>query len=533
MLRERYLRIYDLHSWSGVVLGLFIFVVSLTGCFALFDHEIKTWEDQNLRAELPANPTPIHDTFTAWVKQTAGENKVQFATMIFPSNYEPYYHGLLQFRDADNARVFEHEKWHASSGEMLPHREGGLSEWLLDFHRDLMWPESLGGRQVGRAIVGIAGIVLMISILSGIIAHTKIVREFFTLRFQNTIRLKWTDTHKVLGLWVMPFYTMIAFTGAFLGIIVIMSPIIAALSFKGDTEALIDAVIGPPTEPRGVMAQMLSIDEVRALQNPGNGEFPYSVVSENWGDEAAEYRIFYPVQKELGRFELRTISGVSGELIKSEPINELSSGNRVSASIAPLHYGTYGGFWLKVLYFILGLSLCVVTATGLMMWIERRLHGKEGNRSQQFYQRLGKLVIGVTLGLPVATASIFYLDKLYTGIEDSRLWWTGTSYFLVWLACILFSMVARIGEYKLVKGLFLLNALLFIGIPVMHWQVVPGSFSTGTMMPWMAVDVALLIFGLCLLVLAQFLPKHRIQPERNRPKKARQIGDQPVSAGGI
>ncbi len=514
MLRERYLRVYDLHSWSGVVTGLFLFLVSITGCFALFDHEIKTWEDANLRAAVPEVPVDIHSKFEHWVNQEIGDNEPQSVGISFPSKYEPFYSGRYQYRDSEKQSKRGHIHWHATTGEELPVRGGGLSEWILDFHRDLMWPEALGGRQAGRAIVGLAGIILMLSILSGILTHTKIIREFFTLRFNNTIRLKWTDTHKALGLWVLPFYTMISFTGAFLGIIAILSPVIAALAFKGDTEALIEAVVGLPTERSGVQAQMLSVDELRELRNPRSGLTPNQIIINNWGDRAAEYRIFYDVDRELGRFEQYTVSGVSGELIKFEPINELSPANRVSNAIAPLHYGTFGGIWLKAFYFVLGLSLCFLIATGLIMWLEKRLHGKEGSKSQAFYRKLGRVIIGTTLGLPIATASLFYLDKLYLGHEASRLWWTGFTYFAVWFAVTVFSLCSKQDEYWQIRSLLRLNAVLYIAIPVLNHSYYLNESLPNLSQPWAAVDLGFVLIGMITFLLTWFIPKQRQQPIR-------------------
>lgn len=519
MLRERYLRVYDLHSWSGMVLGLFLFLVSITGCFALFDHEIKTWENHNLRLELPENPIPINDNFLQWVDKELGDNEPLIVGITFPNKYEPYYRGRLQFKDQNKQRVTRFISWNATNGEVLKERGGGLSEWVLDFHRDLMWPKAHGGRQIGRAIVGIAGIIMMLSIISGILTHTKIIREFFTLRFKNTIRLKWTDTHKALGLWALPFYSMISFTGAFLGIIAILSPIIALLAFKGDTAALTNAVFGEPTKATGVQEKMLSMDEVRRLRNPQSDTLPNSVLISNWGDSAAEYRIFYPVNNELSRTEEHIISGVSGKSIKFTPTSKLTTPRRISASITPLHYGTYGGIWLKALYFILGISLCVLIATGLIMWIERRLHGKEGTRSEQFYRRLGRITIGATIGLAIATAALFYLDKLYQGSEDHRLWWTGVTYFAVWFATIAFSLIKQIGEYKLVRVLLKVTAILFLAIPILnasYYMQTPPNFSQ----PWAVVDFGFVITGLVLFALTLLIPTHRQQPERKSRKLA-------------
>ncbi|MEO0367812.1 MAG: PepSY-associated TM helix domain-containing protein [Pseudomonadota bacterium] len=515
MLRERYLRIYDLHSWSGVVLGLFLFVVSITGCFALFDHEIKTWEDQNLRLSVPAEPVPIHDKFVKWVTEGLDGNEPVFVSFSFPDAHEPYYLARYQYRTTDKELVLEKTQWNPATGEVLAARGGGLSEWVLDFHRDLMWPESLGGRQVGRALVGLAGIIMMLSIISGVLSHTKIIREFLTLRFNNTIRLKWTDTHKALGLWVLPFYTMISFTGAFLGIIVILLPLIAALAFKGDTDALVEAVLGAPTEATGEYAQMMSVDELRELRNPRSDLLPDQLTVSNWGDSAAEYRVFYEVDRELGRFEVVTLNGVTGEQIDYEPINQLSPANRLSNAMTPLHYGTFGGIWLKVLYFVLGLSLCVLIVTGLMMWLERRMHGKEGNKSSLFYSRLGKATIGSTLGLPIATASLLYLDKLYLGAEDQRIWWTGVVYFAVWFTTIGLCFIGNTGEYRLVRRLLFTTGILFAAIPLLNLSYYMNASWPSLTQPWAAVDLGLFIAGALTFALTSFIPTERKQPQRH------------------
>ena len=49
LAKDRYLRLYDLHSWMGILFGFFIYVVAFTGTVALFYEEIKPWEDPSKR----------------------------------------------------------------------------------------------------------------------------------------------------------------------------------------------------------------------------------------------------------------------------------------------------------------------------------------------------------------------------------------------------------------------------------------------------------------------------------------------------
>ena len=519
MLKERYLRIYDLHSWTGIALGLFVFMVSFTGCLALFDYEIKTWEDLAKRLEIVAEPAAINAELTQWIGATAGEDKITFLGVYYPDHYTPFYRALMQTRNGDGETEQHDIRWNSATGEALPARGGGLSEWLLDFHRDLMWPAELGGRRIGRTLVGIGGVILMLSILTGILTHTKIIREFFTLRYDRTIRLKWQDTHKVLGLWMMPFYIMISFTGAFLGIIAILSPIIAMLAFKGDTDALISAVVGGPPEASGEYARMLSADDIARMYHPVSGHAPARFIVENWGDKAAEIKLLYTATSELANYDQIVIDGVSGEVLREEPISSLNAANRVTNAVTPLHYGTFGGIWLKVLYFLMGLSLCIITATGLMMWIERRLHGKAGSMSHVYYQRLGRLVAGFTAGLPLASISIFYLDKMYTGAEVQRIFWTGSTYFIVWFVAIGWAWFQQ-NTYLIVKRLLYLAALGMMGIPVVNaiytkqvfWSVLGSGAS------WAWVDLSFIITGALTLSVSIALPSER----REQSSKVRQ-----------
>ncbi len=532
MKKARYLRIYDLHSWSGITLGLFVYMVSLTGCFALFDHELKSWEDSAKRLEIAESIAPIMPEFQSWVNNQSQNQSIEFITFFYPDKHEPYYKALMGTKAEDDKQTRHEIRWNSEHKQVLVTKQGGLTEWLLDFHRDLMWPAQLGGRTIGRALVGVAGIILMLSIITGIITHTKIIREFFTLRVKRSIHLKWQDLHKVLGLWALPFYTMIAFTGAFLGIIVLLSPIVAVVAFKGDTEALVAAVIGEAPKPNGVHAQMLSVDELRDLRHPVSNNRPNRVVMRNWGDETAFYEVLYTSKTELATFDQVTVSGATGEVIKSEPSGSVPAANRVTNAISPLHYATYGGIWLKVLYFVLGIFLCVVTATGLMVWIERRLKSNKGQQSPRFYQRLGQFSIGIILGFPLATVAIFYVDKLYAGAESARLLYTGISYFMVVMFTVVFAML-RNQNYQTVRVLFFAISISLLGLPIVNTLATQAQFwnSLGSNQSWAWVDLSFIIGGAILTIISVYLPKQR-STEPREPSHARAVSSLNISAEG-
>ncbi|MEM7734534.1 MAG: PepSY-associated TM helix domain-containing protein, partial [Deinococcota bacterium] len=397
MDRARHLRVFDLHSWTGVVLGLFVFVVSFTGCIALFADEIHTWEDPARRLAVPERPVPIQPELNKFLGEAReGDRELQFVGLWAPSVYEPYYYASVAVRDQDRQNELLERRWNAATGEVLAPHGGGLSEWMLDFHRDLMWPEALGGRQIGRFLVGLAGIILLLSIVSGVVLHSKILKELFALRYQRQVRLIWQDSHKVAGLWGLPFYLMISFTGAFLGVITLVLPVMAFMVVKGDSDKLIDSMgFGTPA-PSGIESPMVPVDELLARVDPATGALPEAIFVSGWGNDNATAQLQYPADTELLSSEPITVSMASGERVPALVTDDRSAAYRTFGAIAPLHYATYGGLSLKYLYALLGLSLALISALGNVMWIERRLHGQEGARSATFYRRLGALTVGVT-----------------------------------------------------------------------------------------------------------------------------------------
>lgn len=545
MDKVRHKRNYDLHSWVGIVLGVLVYVVCFTGSVALFDHEIKTWEDPAKRLPLVENPIAITETYEAWIAETANGNETTFQSFEFPTQFHPHYGGgvtvrepildakgeplLLPSGEPRTRGKFYHTDWNAETGEELTHREGGLSEWLLDFHRDFMWPDGFGGRTIGRSLVGVVGIILLLAIISGIVAHTKIREEAYSMRLKRSQRLKWQDSHKVVGLWGLPFSLMIAFTGAWLGVIVLLSQLVAVLAFKGDTEALFAAVLGEEAKPTGVQAQMLSMEELRDIRYPDTGEHPYLVTMSNYGDEAAEFELFYEAKTKLVPIDGLHISGVTGEVLHTTD-EEATPAIRVAGAMTPLHYGTYGGIWLKFLYFALGLSVAVVTALGCMMWIERRKHGNEGTKTEGFYNRLGHINTGIIMGLPLATLSIFYLDKLYTGAEASRLVTTGWTYFGVWAIGLAYAFIRK-NDYATTRELLMASGAIAMLIPVLNGMTTGDWFITAlagghTAAAW--VDVFMLVVG-ALTILAGYL-----SPAARKAKRvSRTEVDTPESAATV
>lgn len=507
MNRDRVKRVYDLHAWTGVIFGLFIYVVSLSGVFALFGAELASWEDETLRIAFADDPAPAMPILSGFMAEVPKDASVLNLSFDLPTAARPVYAATAVFRAAGERKVTTlARRWNPNTGTLLPDRGHGLVHWLVDFHRNLMLERTLG-----RALVGLSGVFLPLLILSGLVTHRKMLREALTWRLDRSVRLKWQDSHKAIGLWGVPFHLMIAFTGAWLGLIAILLPITAAISFKGDTGAVI-AALGPPPHPAaGIAAPMIPVDDaVRAVQ-ARVGVAPVSVSIRHWGDRNAVYVFSYPPARKLLSAAQAHVNAATGEITAVKLASKPGLTHRIPTAMTTLHYARFGGLWMKLLYTVLGLLLCVVTATGLMMWLERRLHGNAGRCPATCYRALGRVTVGVCTGMALASVAIFHADRLSTAAPADRIAFVGTVYFAVWATGLLYALIRK-NEYRSCKELLAATGVLALAVPVTNAAATGQtlldlireghSYAAGT-------DIAAIALGGVLFLLYRFIPSQR------------------------
>ena len=522
MERDRRVRIYGLHSWTGIVLGFLIYLVCLTGTFAVFHAEIALWQDPEARLAVADAPVPIHPLVTEWIDETAPDKEITFLNLDLPNALQPYYAAVVFFREDDGHIHHEHQYWNTTTGQPIELEGDGLGRWILEFHQDMFWPDRFGGHIVGEIIIGLAGLFLMLSILTGVLTHRKLVKELFTLRSRRNPRVAWKDAHNVFGVWGLPFHFTIALTGAFLGIVSLMLPILAVLAFGGDIERVSELLSNGRGEPAGISAPMISLDGAAANVHPESGQPVQRVFVEHWGDRNARYTLNFQVDGEILLGQQRVISGVTGEPLPMGSLNpEYAVAPRVLAMMSALHYGTFGNLPTKLIYFILGLLLSAVIAFGLVVWVERRSGSSLGGQSPIFYTRLRKLIVGFCLGLLLANVAIFYHDLFYVGAERERLFWTGTVYFSIWLFAIVFAQLVSTPRAAL-RTLLWVAALACFALPFIHAAMTGDAFwqlasMQNTVSAW--VDIAALLMALLLAWIGWYAGGGNTQPESGRDKR--------------
>jgi uncharacterized iron-regulated membrane protein len=281
--------------------------------------------------------------------------------------------------------------------------------------------------------------------LSGVIAHPRIFRDAFRLRARDHGGTGLADWHNRLSVWTLPFTIAIALTGALIGVAGLTGYGVAQMSYGGDMEKVYAPIFGEEGEPDATPAPIANIVPALAHMRTQYPQLKPSYVILHDAQTAGQH-----VQI-AATHDRRLIFGdyynfdAQGRFHGAAGMAEGALGQQAAASNYNLHFGNFGGLPVKIAYFIGGLALTVVCATGTYIWLgKRRRRGIDEPRLRALWD-------AVVWGSPLALALSFILRKLAG--NDAPLapaFWLSLAAMLV--AAWFFNAPGRLAKW-LVRGL--------------------------------------------------------------------------------
>ncbi|MXO66195.1 PepSY domain-containing protein [Altererythrobacter endophyticus] len=452
------------HSALGLAFAAAIYVVCLSGTLSVFLHEFTAWENPAAPHIEQMSPDAVQKALENAVSQSSGE--VHHVRLIMPSADQTFLTLDVDTANGDKEWVAD------ASGNLTPLRNA-WSEFIIRLHIFLHLPSSWG-----IFIVGMTGVALLSSLISGLCAHPRIFRDAFHLRIGGSQRLQEADLHNRIGVWGLPFHIIVSLTGAFLGLTTIIVGILGMAMFNGDT-ARIYALFTPP-EPVENAAQAPVLDLRPMLARlPAEGVLERITVEHPTEMGAAAIFDIDDKQALAGTSSLGFTR--SAEIYYNKDISKASLGERVFGALGPLHFGWFGGGIVKIAYGLLGLGLTYLAVGGVKIWLVRR---RDKGRPAPGWESVWAAVVwGQPAGLAAAALCAIVLPE-----------WPYTFLIAVWGAITL-AMLA--GATVLSASVLTISgkaatAILAISLGLYHAMFIAGGSASASV--W-AMDVLLFTFG--------------------------------------
>ena len=462
-----------LHTWCGVVSALFLIVCFLAGALTLFLDDLNRWAappppsvmpapDARQQAQLldymAAHPE-ITTTFTLHLRTTADAPA--------PLSWERDGEQFWATRDANG-------QWRRFSAP-LP----ALGEVLDDLHRTAGIPGAVGGYTMG-----VVAVLYALALISGtVLLLPRLKRQLFALRPEGGRRRAWLDLHNLLGLTALPFHLVIAITTAVFVFYAPLEQAMRALSPAADTDIAEAAGQGELLPPATLLARAQAFApalQAERMVFDALDDRAEALVVVLGGTATGGRRLYVALNPYGGALRYRNSGG--------------SFYHAASDAFAALHFGNYGGYPLRWLYFVLALAGAVLFYTGNLLWLGKRARGERRD-----VRLLAALTVGTSCGAICGMAMMLLTARFQPLLPLTAEMLAHASYYLPFLAANAYALRRGAGA---TAALLCVSIALLCAIPATTGLAAAGwlPFAPRLLLP---VDATALLLALTLYPFAR------------------------------
>ncbi len=352
---------FYVHLVLGLSIGLLASVVCLTGSLIVYKPEIESLLLGPVSHIVPPASgltVPLQGAYDTVKQEHLGCKIVQAylhadsdLAWSFDLNCKPRGR-VVVYVDKYRGRI---------TGE--DHFQGKWTQWIYDLHVRLL------SGATGETVNGIGALLLVILASTGLVVWWPGVKHLSSaLRFES--RARWRrknyDLHRLTGFFASLLLMFVAVTGAYFAFPKTYEAIVASLAHQPSV------LLAPRTrvaKPRAMNLDAIYATALRALPVgettlftfPQQKDAPYSL------------RRMLPGDWRRTGDNLVYIDQYTGEVIRLNYHRELPWPIRLTRDLYPLHFGTFGGDFTRVLWIVVGLAPVTLYVSGVLMWWNRSI----------------------------------------------------------------------------------------------------------------------------------------------------------------
>ncbi|GAB3529858.1 PepSY-associated TM helix domain-containing protein [Pontibacter brevis] len=383
-----------LHLWLGLVSGVVVFIVSITGCLYAFQQEIKDalepWRFVEVQDKPFVPPSQLLDTAQVYMPGATPtgltySNREGAAAVGYESVVNGKHRFTAIFMNPYTGKFLKKQQ---SLGE----GEFDFFSFVMDGHRALWLPY-----EIGRPIVGVCTLIFVVLLVTGLVMwwpkkwNKTEVDKSFKIKWNGSFRRINYDLHNVVGFYSLIFGFVLAVTGL-------------VWSFEWFADSLYYVTSGGESRPEHShphsdvsQAGLLASDTASVLdrawyktlaQEPNvQGGFYLSPTLEDMDDpiEVIAYQDqgswynrneYYYDQYTLERYR-----------VKGDRFTEASFADQLYMLNYDVHIGAVLGLPGKIFAFFISLICASLPVTGFLVWWNKKKKSKKKDPSSVVSER--------------------------------------------------------------------------------------------------------------------------------------------------
>ncbi|MFC3032557.1 PepSY-associated TM helix domain-containing protein [Pseudoalteromonas fenneropenaei] len=351
---------FKLHGWCFLPIWLLFCVICLTGTIAVISHELTWLTNPAARA---VNPEQLPERSAGELLRLFQEQHPS-ADVMGLNLREPYLTHVVMFTDSDKPYALAYlnqytgEVQEVNNGVTFINFMRYLHGWLL-----FPWQE---GYSVGYYLVSAMSILLLGALITGLIVYKKFWKALFNpkLRTHQGPRTFAADFHKLSGVWSIWFMAVMSLTGGWY----LAQGIMWHSGYELEPHTVL-AADEMPTAPIDSNSNYLTIDQTLQALEPIFPELrpSYIMMPEHNRDtlkiSASDGYVLYD------DYSINVaVNPVTQHIVAQSSPNDMNLVQTLLHIADPLHYGTWGGLWSKLVWFLFGAILTSMSITGFIMY---------------------------------------------------------------------------------------------------------------------------------------------------------------------
>lgn len=459
------------HTWVSLIVGWAIFFILVTGTLSYFMYDLTRWLEPERPLELSLVQQPqdkqLNTIFDFMQKEALEAKKWEIKLPHIknqPDNSASRTE-IVARSSLDYSKKYYFDPLTLEEIKPIEVRQTEGGELFRNLHHKFYYIDET----LGIILTGFLAFFTLVAIVSGVIIHKKVFKDFFTFR-ANKKQRSWIDMHNITGIITLPFVLMIFYTG-----LVYYSPHYVTIPYKmiedkkeqrkDEKQALLDNSSLPIMErPTANIENMIR----EAEKKYGVGNIAYIEVGKN-NTQGLYIELKPPFGSEITRYtaEALRFSGVTGE--KLESINNPTIGRLTFLTIISLHEAWVFDYLLRWLLFICGVLASVMTATGMILYTVKRKEKfeRESDKKSLVLEIVERLNIGMIVGLLVGISAFFIANRTLSVNMADRAEWEVNILFLTWAFMIAFAFFRPIKK-AWIESLYIASISLAF-IPILNY----------------------------------------------------------------